>query len=64
MNWNESNKSNDGLTNLDPPFSNPADEYASIAEYLEELAEQEENEENPKPNYHLLKEIPLEDLPF
>ena len=60
MNW-------DDLTSLDPPFSNPADEYASIAEYLAELEELEakENKENPsKPNYDLLDEIPLEDLPF
>ena len=66
MNRDEPERTNNlnSLANLDPPFSNPADEYASIAEYLEEQAELEENEENPKPNYHLLNEIPLEDLPF
>ena len=51
---------------LDPPFYDLSDEYAAIAEELAELDELEEKPERytNKPNYHLLDEIPLEELPF
>ena len=47
---------------IDPSYFDPALEEASYYEWLEE---QELEEENPnKPDYSILDEIPLEDLPF
>ena len=48
---------------LDPPFYDLSDEYAALVEQLAELEEElEENVDGP--NYRLLDEIPLEELPF
>ena len=53
------------ISPFDPSFYNPAEEYVVLAEQLAELEEFAELEEGVgKPNYHLLDEIPLEDLPF
>ena len=48
---------------LDPPFYDFDDEYVALIE-LAELEEEELEENLDGPNYHLLDEIPLEDLPF
>ena len=54
----------EGINNpLDPPFYDMSDEYAALAEELAELAEEFEDNVG-EPSYHLLDEIPLEDLPF
>ena len=53
------------ISPLDPSFYNPAEEYAVLAEQLAELEELEELEKGVgQPSYHLLDEIPLEELPF
>jgi len=62
---NEDRTVNEDLYIIEPPFYNIADEYAALIEELAELEEFEEFEENiGKPNYRLLDEIPLEELPF
>ena len=49
---------------LDPPFYDFDDDYAALVEHLAELEEEELEEIIDGPNYRLLDEIPLEDLPF
>ena len=49
---------------LDPPFYDLSDEYAALVEHLAELEEEELEESADSPNYRLLDEIPLEELPF
>ena len=55
----------DGINNpLDPPFYDLSDEYIALVEHLAELEEEELEENFGGPDYRLLDEIPLEDLPF
>ena len=48
---------------IDPPYFDPALEEASYYEWLEEQELEEEKNPN-KPDYSILDDIPLEDLPF
>ena len=48
---------------IDPPYFDPVLEEASYHEWLEEQELEEEKNPN-KPDYSILDDIPLEDLPF